>query len=425
MSPVTRAKLDLIFSVAVFGTIGIFVRSIPLPSSVIALVRGAVGAAFLLLLARIRHTPIDKAALRRRWKLLVLSAAMMSFNWITLFEAYRYTTVATATLCYYTAPIFVTLASPLLLKERLTARKLFCVCLALTGMVFVSGVPQSGLPGPAEGRGILLALCSAVLYASVILLNKYLSDVPAYDRTVLQLTAAAVVMVPYILLTEDLSALTFTPLGTVLLLIVAVFHTGWCYSLYFGSMTVLSAQTAALFSYIDPIVAILLSALLLKEPLGWNGILGAALVLGSTLVSELPVSRKVPKNKRRAGMLPSPPFSFCRSDQRAQKIGILLRFPDADLPVHHFAVLDEEHRGHGHHPVLDGQFPLLVHIHLGHQGLALIPVRQGLHHRSQDLARAAPHGGKIDHGGLAALQSLVKFLGVQVLQFHREASFFC
>ena len=113
MSPVTRAKLDLIFSVAVFGTIGIFVRSIPLPSSVIALVRGAVGAAFLLLLARIRRTPIDKAALRRQWKLLVLSAAMMSFNWITLFEAYRYTTVATATLCYYTAPIFVTLTSPL------------------------------------------------------------------------------------------------------------------------------------------------------------------------------------------------------------------------------------------------------------------------------------------------------------------------
>ena len=169
MSPVTRAKLDLIFSVAVFGTIGIFVRSIPLPSSVIALVRGAVGAAFLLLLARIRHTPIDKAALRRQWKLLVLSAAMMSFNWITLFESYRYTTVATATLCYYTAPIFVTLASPFVLKERLTARKLFCVCLALAGMVFVSGVPQSGLPGSSEARGILLALCSAALYAGVIL----------------------------------------------------------------------------------------------------------------------------------------------------------------------------------------------------------------------------------------------------------------
>ena len=287
-----RAKRDLIFSVSVFGTIGIFVRWIGLPSSVIALVRGAVGAAFLLLLARFRHAPIDRAALRRRWQLLLLSAAMMSFNWITLFEAYRYTTVATATLCYYMAPIFVTLISPVLLKERLTARKLLCVFLALAGMVFVSGVPQSGLPGPSEAKGILLALCSAALYAGVILINKYLAGVPAYDRTLLQLACAAAVMIPYILLTEDLSAMSVTPLGAVLLLIVAVFHTGWCYALYFGSMTVLSAQTVALFSYIDPIVAILLSALLLREPLGWSGILGAALVLGSTLVSELPVPGK-------------------------------------------------------------------------------------------------------------------------------------
>ena len=292
MNAVIRAKRDLIFSVSVFGTIGIFVRWIGLPSSVIALVRGAVGAAFLLLLARFRHAPIDRAALRRRWQLLLLSAAMMSFNWITLFESYRYTTVATATLCYYMAPIFVTLISPVLLKERLTARKLLCVFLALAGMVFVSGVPQSGLPGPSEAKGILLALCSAALYAGVILINKYLAGVPAYDRTLLQLACAAAVMIPYILLTEDLSAMSVTPLGAVLLLIVAVFHTGWCYALYFGSMTVLSAQTVALFSYIDPIVAILLSALLLREPLGWSGILGAALVLGSTLVSELPVPGK-------------------------------------------------------------------------------------------------------------------------------------
>lgn len=292
MNAVIRAKRDLIFSVSVFGTIGIFVRWIGLPSSVIALVRGAVGAAFLLLLARFRHAPIDRAALRRRWQLLLLSAVMMSFNWITLFEAYRYTTVATATLCYYMAPIFVTLISPVLLKERLTARKLLCVFLALAGMVFVSGVPQSGLPGPSEAKGILLALCSAALYAGVILINKYLAGVPAYDRTLLQLACAAAVMIPYILLTEDLSAMSVTPLGAVLLLIVAVFHTGWCYALYFGSMTVLSAQTVALFSYIDPIVAILLSALLLREPLGWSGILGAALVLGSTLVSELPVPGK-------------------------------------------------------------------------------------------------------------------------------------
>lgn len=112
MNPVIRAKLDLIIAVTAFGTIGIFVRYIALPSSIIALVRGAVGAAFLWLLLRWKKTPFQRDALRPHLKLLVLSGVIMSFNWITLFEAYNYTTVATATLCYYMAPVFVTLASP-------------------------------------------------------------------------------------------------------------------------------------------------------------------------------------------------------------------------------------------------------------------------------------------------------------------------
>ena len=256
MKSVNRAKLDLIIAVTAFGTIGIFVRYINLPSSVIAFVRGAVGAVFLLLLLYLRRTPFRWASVQPHWKLLALSGAIISFNWITLFEAYRYTTVATATLCYYMAPVFVTLASPFLFHEKLTPRKLLCVLAALCGMVFVSGVPQSGLPEAGEATGILLALLSAVLYASDVSINKFLDQVPACERTLVQL---------------------------------AVFHTGWCYSLFFGSMTYLPAQTVVLFSYIDPIVAIFLSALLLKEPLGWSGILGAVLVLGSTLISELPV----------------------------------------------------------------------------------------------------------------------------------------
>ena len=158
MNPVTRAKANLIFAVAAFGTIGIFVRGIGLPSSVIALVRGAVGAAFLLLLARLRHTPIDRGLLRRRLGLLVLSSAMMSFNWITLFESYRYTTVATATLCYYMAPIFVTLASPFLFHEKLTPRKLLCVLAALCGflMDLALGDP-AWMPHPVVGMGKCIA----------------------------------------------------------------------------------------------------------------------------------------------------------------------------------------------------------------------------------------------------------------------------
>ena len=223
--------------------------------------------------------------------MLCLSGAAIGVNWILLFEAYNYTSVATATLCYYRAPMFVILASPLVVGERLTARKLICVLAALLGMVFVSGVLETG-GGSSDLKGVLLGLGAAVLYASVVLMNKQLGDVPAYDRsTIVQLGSSAAVLLPYVLLTEDVGALSFTPATLALLMVVGIVHTGMAYALYFGSLMELKAQTAAILSYIDPVVAVLLSALLLKEHMSLLSGLGAVLVLGAAIVSELPAQR--------------------------------------------------------------------------------------------------------------------------------------
>jgi len=289
MKAMTAAKLNLIIAMLIFGTIGIFVRHIPLPSSIVALVRGLVGTAFLLVFIRIRKTPIHWDIVRRRLPLLALSGAFIGFNWILLFEAYRYTTVATATLCYYLAPVFVILVSPIVLKEALTVRKLLCVLAALGGMVLVSGVLSAGFSGSQEMLGVLFGVGAAVLYASVVLMNKKLADVPAFDKTIFQLGTAAAALLPYVLVTERGTALQWTPLAVGLLLVVGIIHTGVAYALYFGSIGELSAQTAALYSYIDPVSAIFLSAIFLHEGLTIPGVIGAVLVLGSTLVSELPV----------------------------------------------------------------------------------------------------------------------------------------
>lgn len=273
---------------AIFGTMGLFVRNIPLPSSVIALVRGVLGVGFLLGVLALRREKPDKTAIRQGLWLLCLSGAAIGFNWILLFEAYRYTTVAVATLCYYLAPVLVTLLSPLVLGERLTGRKLLCILAALGGMVLVSGVPETGLPAWGELVGILCGLGAAVLYASVVLMNKKLPPgLGAFDQTIVQLAAASVVLLPYTLLTEEVSAFQLSPLGLCLLLVLGFVHTGLAYALYFGAMTKLPAQTVALFSYLDPVVAILISALVLGEALTLLGAIGAILVLGGTLVSEM------------------------------------------------------------------------------------------------------------------------------------------
>lgn len=285
----------MMLAMFIFGTIGLFVKYIPLPSAVIAMARGFIGAIFLFVLIRIKKQALDKAAIKANLLKLCLSGAVLGFNWILLFEAYRYTTVATATLCYYLAPVIVILVSPLVLKERLTWQKLVCVLVALLGMVFVSGVLgvlKTGHFESGEFTGILFGLGAACLYACVVLLNKKIKDISAYDMTIMQLAIAGVVLVPYVLLTQDLSGVELSVKATALLAVVCIVHTGIAYALYFGSMKGLKGQTVAILSYIDPVVAILLSALVLREGFTLDGVLGAVLILGATFANEIADGRE-------------------------------------------------------------------------------------------------------------------------------------
>lgn len=285
-----KAQGMIALSMLIFGTIGIFRRYIPLPSSLLAMARGAIGTLFLLSVMAFQKKRPDMALIRRKGVWLALSGALMGFNWILLFEAYNYTTVATATLCYYMAPIFVIMASPFLLRERLSGKKLICVAVALLGMVLVSGVLSQ--EGTVSLTGVLLGLGAAVLYASVVLLNKRIGAMPAYDKTIVQLFSAAAVLLPYVLLTEDVSQIAFTGGAVALLAVVGIVHTGVAYALYFGSMDGLRAQTIALLSYIDPASAILLSAMFLREPIGIAEAVGAVMILGAAIVSELSEKEK-------------------------------------------------------------------------------------------------------------------------------------
>ncbi|MBO2527651.1 MAG: EamA family transporter [Clostridiales bacterium] len=275
----------LIAAMGLFGTIGIFRHYIPLPSGLIACVRGFLGALFLVVFLLFRRKKPDWAAIRGSLLFLCISGASLGINWVLLFEAYRRTTVASATLTNYTAPILVIIAAPFVLRERLTVRKVICVFVALLGMVFVSGVLVSGFSGLS---GIALGLGSAVFYAILVLLNKQLTELDAFDKTIIQLLTAAAVTLPYTLLAEEWNASDFTLTAVLLLLTVCIVHTSITYALYFGSIRHLKAQTVAIFSYIDPLVAIVLSALLLKEPFGWRETVGAVFILGAALVSELP-----------------------------------------------------------------------------------------------------------------------------------------
>ena len=211
----------------------------------------------------------------------------MGFNWILLFESYNYTSVAVSTVCYYMAPVFVILAAPVFFKEKLTLKKIICAAFAFAGILLVSGIFKTSFTGLNEIKGVLFGLAAAVLYASVILINKKLTTIEAFDRTILQLGTSAIVLFPYTMMTENLSSLTFDGNVLILLLITGIVHTGIAYVLYFHSIKTLDTQSIAIYSYIDPMSAILFSALFLNETVTAIEMIGMVLILGSAFLSEI------------------------------------------------------------------------------------------------------------------------------------------
>ena len=286
MNTTKRARLFLILSMAAFGTLAPFVRKIAVSSGELALYRAVLASLLIGGFLILTKQKLDFRSLKKELLLLLLSGIAMGFNWILLFEAYKYTTVAIATLSYYFAPVLVTLVCPLLFHEKLTKKQILCFVMSTLGLALVIGITNLG-SGGNDAIGIAFGLGAAVLYATVILLNKFIKGVTGIHRTFLQFLAAIAVLIPYVLLTGGMHLDSLNVTGWTCLLIVGLVHTGITYCLYFTSLKELSGQEAAILSYMDPLVAVVIGVLVLKEPLGWQQLVGGLLILGFTLLNEL------------------------------------------------------------------------------------------------------------------------------------------
>lgn len=286
MKKVLSARTMLIVSMTIFGTIGLFVRNIPLPSGEIALYRAVLAAMLIGIFLLVTKQKIPFEKIKKEIPLLILSGVAMGFNWILLFEAYKYTTVSVATLSYYFAPVIVTIACPILFKEKMSAKQWICFLMSTLGIVLITGIGDLS-QGSSHIKGILFGLGAAGLYATVILLNKFIKNVEGIHRTFLQFIAAIAVLVPYVLLTDGVNLKSLDGKGWIFLLVIGLVHTGITYCLYFSSLKELPGQKAAILSYIDPLVAVLISVAVLHEKMTAMQIVGGLLILGFTLWNEI------------------------------------------------------------------------------------------------------------------------------------------
>lgn len=279
-------RIMLIFSMTVFGTLGLFVRNISVSSGELALYRAILATLLIAVFLFFTKQRIPFRDIQKELPLLLLSGVAMGFNWILLFEAYKYTTVSVATLSYYFAPVIVTVACPILFKEKMTAKQWICFFMSTLGIVLITGLGDLSA-GENHLIGILFGLGAACLYAAVVLLNKFIRNVEGIHRTFLQFLAAIVVLVPYVGFTGGVTLSGLNRTGWACLLVVGFVHTGVTYCLYFSSLKELPGQQAAILSYIDPLVAVIVSVLILGEKMTAMQAIGGILILGFTLWNEI------------------------------------------------------------------------------------------------------------------------------------------
>lgn len=264
------------------GTIGTITRFVAVPSSVMCCVRAFIGLAVLILYLKLKEGRLpDIQAMKENLRLLIIAGIMNGLNWLLIFEGFRHTTVAIASICYYMAPVFLIACAPFFFGDSLTLRKLICIAAAFVGMVLVAD-PFSASADKTGYTGIILSIMAAVAYAANVIATKKLRGISSVDVTAAELLIAGIVLIPYILLTTPAGSFSWRTQDVLLVTLLGVLHTGIGYAVYYSTVRRLKADTIAVLSYIDPVTSVLLSALVLREPLKIMTAAGAVMILGAS-----------------------------------------------------------------------------------------------------------------------------------------------
>ncbi|MCY8519605.1 DMT family transporter [Bacillus atrophaeus] len=280
-----KSKIQFILSMIIFGTMGLVVRYIDLSSSETALLSSSIGCLFLIFVFMMMKKTIPWKLVKANAYILFLSGIALGGNWIFLYQSYDHTTLTNATLGYYFAPVFVMILSPFVLKEQLSVKKVVCIGVAIIGMLLIVGNGISA-SGTDDLLGIFFGLVAAAFYAALMLLNKFIHHMGRLEITIIQLGLTALLLLPYVFFSEGFGIFGVSGSSIPFIIILGIVNTGIGFWLFFSGMQKLKGQSIAMLSYVDPFVAILISAIILQEQMTIVQMLGGALLLGSTFVSE-------------------------------------------------------------------------------------------------------------------------------------------
>lgn len=288
------AYLKYIAALILFGSNGVIASGISLSSSEIVLFRSLIGSLFLIAVFVISRKPLMFLHAGKQSLYLIISGIAMGINWIFLFEAYAQIGVSVAILACYSGPILVMIAATFIFRERITLAKVIGLLSVIAGMICVNGL---GILEGGFSWGLLCALIAALTYAIMVVFNKLASDITGLENTMWQLSISCIVIVVFTLFTQA-GQIHVTAESIVPLFVLGLLNTGvGCY-LYFSAIQLLPAQTVSIGGYLEPLSALVFSAIFLGERLGPLQLIGAVLILGGAAIGSLHPRKKSEHNSQ-------------------------------------------------------------------------------------------------------------------------------
>ena len=278
-----RPIVKYLSSLVLFGSNGIVASLIALSSMQIVFLRTMLGGLLLVALFLLCGGKFTFYKHKKHFFYLLLSGVATGASWMFLYEAYVQIGVGVASLLYYCGPVIVMALSPLLFGERLTQAKVFGFLIVILGVVFIN-TNSHGTGGNAFG--FFYGVMSAVMYAAMVIFNKKAKSIVGLENSALQIVISFLTVAVFLGVKQGYT-MQIEPSSLLPIAILGFVNTGFGCYFYFSAIGRLRALTLSICGYLEPLSAVLMSAVFLGEALSFLQIVGAVLIIGGALLGEI------------------------------------------------------------------------------------------------------------------------------------------
>lgn len=284
-------RMKLILVMIIWGSLGVFTRSIPLSAVSLAFLRALIALPVLFAVMKLKKSDnVQWVQLRPYF----ISGILLGFGWLTLFYGFKHTSISSAVMIYNMCPVYVMIAAPLILKETISKIQIAVILISFLGLFLIVG---HNLVEGYESLGLMLSAVSGMIYASIVLINRSIEvRADIHTATFIQIFTAMLVLLPFAVIGGNLPAVaSLDARAAAFTILLGVLHTGLAYTLFFSLYAHMKSVDIVSYSYLEPLFGILFSVIFIGETMTLPQMIGGTLILGSTYIGELLKNKKLSK----------------------------------------------------------------------------------------------------------------------------------